>query len=58
MEPSGFSDDEDFVESSRGGRTAEEKLKRSLFGDDEGMCTDSSFSYFQLLTELPQLVSN
>ena len=43
LEPSGFSDDEDFVESSRGGRTAEEKLKRSLFGDDEGMHLNSFF---------------
>uniref|UniRef100_A0A6N2KU44 Spt6 acidic N-terminal domain-containing protein n=1 Tax=Salix viminalis TaxID=40686 RepID=A0A6N2KU44_SALVM len=32
----GFSDDE-FDESGKGGRTAEEKLKRSLFGDDEGV---------------------
>ncbi|XP_023537141.1 transcription elongation factor SPT6 homolog isoform X2 [Cucurbita pepo subsp. pepo] len=40
VEPSGFSDDEDFVESSRGGRTAEEKLKRSLFGDDEAPLED------------------
>ncbi|KAJ4980659.1 hypothetical protein NE237_031496 [Protea cynaroides] len=35
-EPSGFSDDEAFDETGRSGRTAEEKLKRSLFGDDEG----------------------
>ncbi|XP_044467920.1 transcription elongation factor SPT6 homolog [Mangifera indica] len=28
--------DEEFDGSGRGGRTAEEKLKRSLFGDDEG----------------------
>ena len=33
----GLSDDE-FDGSGKGGRTAEEKLKRSLFGDDEGMC--------------------
>ncbi|KAG6769045.1 hypothetical protein POTOM_024660 [Populus tomentosa] len=32
----GLSDDE-FDGSGKGGRTAEEKLKRSLFGDDEGM---------------------
>lgn len=31
----GFSDEE-FDGSGKGGRTAEEKLKRSLFGDDEG----------------------
>lgn len=33
---SGFSDEEEFDETGRRGRTAEEKLKRSLFGDDEG----------------------
>lgn len=32
----GFSDEE-FDGSAKGGRTAEEKLKRSLFGDDEGI---------------------
>ncbi|KAG9449004.1 hypothetical protein H6P81_008969 [Aristolochia fimbriata] len=32
---SGFSDDEE-IGGSRSGRTAEEKLKRSLFGDDDG----------------------
>ncbi|XP_011041352.1 PREDICTED: transcription elongation factor SPT6-like isoform X3 [Populus euphratica] len=32
----GLSDDE-FDGSGKGGRTAEEKLKRSLFGDDEGI---------------------
>lgn len=35
-EQSGFSDDEELDRNSHGGRTAEEKLKRSLFGDDEG----------------------
>ncbi|KAL3533413.1 hypothetical protein ACH5RR_006934 [Cinchona calisaya] len=35
-EHSGFSDEEEFDETGRRGRTAEEKLKRSLFGDDEG----------------------
>ncbi|KAF3442193.1 hypothetical protein FNV43_RR16109 [Rhamnella rubrinervis] len=35
-ETSGFSDEEEFVGSDKSGRTAEEKLKRSLFGDDEG----------------------
>ncbi|KAK3010331.1 hypothetical protein RJ639_013024 [Escallonia herrerae] len=35
-ERSGFSDEEEFDRSGKGGRTAEEKLKRSLFGDDEG----------------------
>nr|DAD43000.1 TPA_asm: hypothetical protein HUJ06_001230 [Nelumbo nucifera] len=35
-EPLGFSDDEGVDKSGRSGRTAEEKLKRSLFGDDEG----------------------
>ncbi|KAM7529941.1 hypothetical protein LguiB_033351 [Lonicera macranthoides] len=35
-ERSGFSDDEEFDRSGKSGRTAEEKLKRSLFGDDEG----------------------
>ncbi|XP_051151104.1 transcription elongation factor SPT6 homolog [Andrographis paniculata] len=33
---SGFSDEEEFDGSGKGGRTAEEKLKRSLFGDDDG----------------------
>lgn len=32
----GFSDDEDMEEGNRHGRTAEEELKRTLFGDDEG----------------------
>lgn len=32
----GFSDEEEFDGSGNSGRTAEEKLKRSLFGDDEG----------------------
>lgn len=36
-EPSGLSDEEDFVGSGKVGRTAEEKLKRTLFGDDDGM---------------------
>jgi len=36
-EPSGLSDAEDFVGSGKVGLTAEEKLKNSLFGDDEGM---------------------
>lgn len=36
-ETSGLSDDEEFDGSGKVGRTAEEKLKRSLFGDDEGM---------------------
>ncbi|XP_059668271.1 transcription elongation factor SPT6 homolog [Cornus florida] len=35
-ERSRFSDDEEFDGSGKSGRTAEEKLKRSLFGDDEG----------------------
>ncbi|XP_057506714.1 LOW QUALITY PROTEIN: transcription elongation factor SPT6 homolog [Actinidia eriantha] len=35
-ERSGFSDEEEFDGSGKSGRTAEEKLKRSLFGDDEG----------------------
>ncbi|CAA3013552.1 transcription elongation factor SPT6 homolog [Olea europaea subsp. europaea] len=33
---SGFSDEEEFDGSGKGGRSAEEKLKRSLFGDDDG----------------------
>lgn len=36
-EPSGLSDDEEMFGSGKVGRTAEEKLKRSLFGDDEGI---------------------
>ncbi|XXG50559.1 hypothetical protein AAC387_Pa02g4549 [Persea americana] len=35
-ERSGFSDEEEVDKSDRSRRTAEEKLKRSLFGDDEG----------------------
>ncbi|XP_077223257.1 transcription elongation factor SPT6 homolog [Tasmannia lanceolata] len=35
-EQSRFSNEEEIDKSSRSGRTAEEKLKRSLFGDDEG----------------------
>lgn len=35
-ERSGFSDEEEAHGSSQRGRTAEEKLKHSLFGDDEG----------------------
>lgn len=38
MERSGFSDEEESEKNRAGGRTAEEKLKRSLFGDDEGSC--------------------
>ncbi|KAJ9547975.1 hypothetical protein OSB04_020518 [Centaurea solstitialis] len=33
---SGFSDEEEYDRSGKSGRSAEEKLKRSLFGDDEG----------------------
>lgn len=33
---SGFSEEEEFDETGRRGRTAEEKLEHSLFGDDEG----------------------
>ena len=36
-EPSGLSDEEEFVGSGKVGRTIEEKLKCSLFGDDEVM---------------------
>ncbi|KAK6933979.1 Spt6, SH2 domain, partial [Dillenia turbinata] len=36
-ERSGFSDEEYFDGTGKSGRTAEEKLKRSLFGDDEGV---------------------
>lgn len=35
-ERSGFFDGEEVGRGDRGGRSAEEKLKRSLFGDDEG----------------------
>ncbi|KAM0990765.1 hypothetical protein ACFX2C_009237 [Malus domestica] len=35
-EPGEFSDEEEFDGSGKGGRTAEEKLERSLFGHDEG----------------------
>ena len=33
----GLSDEEEFLGAGKGGRTAEEKLKFSLFGDVEGM---------------------
>ena len=33
----GFSDDEDLEEGARHGRNAEEELKRTLFGDGEGI---------------------
>ncbi|KAI5078919.1 hypothetical protein GOP47_0006590 [Adiantum capillus-veneris] len=33
----GLSDDEELEEGNRHGRTAEEELKRTLFGDDEGV---------------------
>eukprot|EP01018_Ginkgo_biloba_P029203 Gb_29261 [translate_table: standard] len=36
-EKTGFSDEDELEESGRRGRTAEEELKRSLFGDDEGV---------------------
>ncbi|KAH7843835.1 hypothetical protein Vadar_021229 [Vaccinium darrowii] len=36
-EPSGFSDEEEFDGSRKSGRTAEEKLERSLFGENEGL---------------------
>lgn len=39
-EGSGFSDEEEFDGSGKSGRTAEEKLKRSLFGDDEAPIDD------------------
>ncbi|XP_068664398.1 transcription elongation factor SPT6 homolog isoform X2 [Aristolochia californica] len=35
-EQTGFSDEEEIGRGGRSGRTAEEKLKRSLFGDDDG----------------------
>ncbi|KAG5067109.1 hypothetical protein JHK86_010840 [Glycine max] len=40
-EPFGLSDEEEFVGSGKVGRTTEEKLKHSLFGDDEGMLSVS-----------------
>ena len=33
---SGLSDEDEFDGAGRGGRTAEEQVKRSLFGDDDG----------------------
>ena len=36
-EKTGFSDEDDMEEGGRTSSTAEEKLKRSLFADDEGM---------------------
>lgn len=43
-ERSGFSDEEEVDKSDRSRRTAEEKLKRSLFGDDEGSLLYSLFN--------------
>ncbi|KAL2657137.1 hypothetical protein AAZV13_04G163200 [Glycine max] len=40
-EPFGLSDEEEFVGSGKVGRTTEEKLKHSLFGDDE-VCMQAS----------------
>ncbi|XP_019447116.1 PREDICTED: transcription elongation factor SPT6 homolog isoform X2 [Lupinus angustifolius] len=39
-EPSGLSDEEDFVGNGKVGRTAEEKLKHRLFGDEEALLED------------------
>ncbi|KAM3690721.1 hypothetical protein ACJW31_09G140800 [Castanea mollissima] len=39
-EPSGLSDEEEMLGSGKGGQTAKEKLKQSLFGDDEGAPLD------------------
>lgn len=36
----GFSDDEDLEEGARHGRNAEEELKRTLFGDGEGIALE------------------
>lgn len=41
---SDFPEEEDFDESGKRGRTAEEKLKHSLFGDDEGKYLSKLFS--------------
>lgn len=41
----GLSDEEEFLGSGKGGRTAEEKLKFTLFGDDEGI---SIYIYVEL----------
>ncbi|CAJ1888229.1 unnamed protein product [Sphenostylis stenocarpa] len=51
-EPSGLSDEEEFVGSGKVGRTAEEKLKRSLFGDDEGALVMVVYAFGFLLTVL------
>lgn len=48
-EPSGFSDEEEIFGSGKSGRTAEEKLKRSLFGDDEGIFFSKNNWYMYLL---------
>lgn len=45
-ERSGFSDEEESDKDGRSGRTAEEKLKRSLFGDDEGKFPFQYLNYF------------
>lgn len=37
---SGFYDDDDYSGTGKGGRTAEEHVKRSLFGDDDGPVED------------------
>ena len=48
-ERSGFSDEEESDRNSHGQRTAEEKLKRSLFGDDEGNDLSVNFYLFILV---------
>lgn len=45
-ERSGFSDEDESDRNRAGGRTAEEKLKRSLFGDDEGNSPSLSHKAF------------
>lgn len=58
-EGSGFYEEEEFGETGRRGRTAEQKLERSLFGDDEGKHHFSCLLYWVflvlLLTDLPEI---
>ncbi|KAL3637090.1 Transcription elongation factor spt6 [Castilleja foliolosa] len=54
-EPSGLSDEEEFDGFGKGGRTAEEKLKRSLFGDDDGQPLEDIAEDEQLEEEDPDI---
>ena len=46
----GHSDEDEFNGTRRSGRTAEEQVKRSLFGDDDGELLSLSFEFCLHLT--------